>query len=83
MLQFMGPTVAPLAPFFQSYGVNLPSSLSTIISRLSTLIPAHLWRPKYGYNESLNKRGARPAKRDRAHRLKNKPYLSPRQTRAI
>jgi len=44
MLQFIGPMVAPLAPFFLSYGVNLPSSLSTVISRLSTLIPAHLRR---------------------------------------
>ena len=59
MLQFIGPMVVPLAPFFQSYGVNLPSSLSTIISRLSTLIPAHLWRPKYGYIATARRDGPR------------------------
>lgn len=41
--------VVLLAPFFRSYRVNLPSSLSISISRLSTLIPVHLCRPKYGY----------------------------------
>ena len=59
MLQFIGPMVVPLAPFFQSYGVNLPSSLSTIISRLSTLIPAHLRRPKYGYIATAREDGPR------------------------
>jgi hypothetical protein len=56
MLQFIGPSVVLLAPFFQSYRINLPSSLSAIISRLSTLIPAHQCRLKYGYRPALSAR---------------------------